>query len=644
MTTLPFHWQQYISANPDLIRAGILTENKAIKHWTNLGIHENRQTTFSFSGYLDANPDLRQAGQTTDLNAFNHWCLYGLHEGRLSTINNIPPINWQQYIAANPDLIRAGILTEDEAIKHWTHFGIHEKRLTTFSFSRYLDANPDLRQAGQTTDLNAFNHWCRYGLHEGRNINSLMNTNTVKKDFHKYDNINVIFVAHTMDIVLQLNRQYVNPHILFVGSKTTYSTENTNIIIVRDLPNNIEHEGRLLTFTAWYAVVHNNLYSDSSHLCILEYDVQVVSDTFCDNLKQCVDAGTDIIGFSYDNTNFLSDITESVLTDYLNMKGIDPTPMCSNPTFCWLCSTNLCVTTDFLKKFVQWYDYEFIKSRDSGGLPFYHERLVAAFTTANAFNKHCMDDNVVRTMLGSHSSGRKTTLVLYNDGTHQSNLNNLIESVVAVSPTINISIIRKSEMSKQFCTDNKKILDEPKGGGYWLWKPYVIVQMMESVNDGDVIIYSDSNKYRFIKPIEELIDEPLTKRDIVVWSTKPGGDLYYQKQLCKKSVIEKYFQATEKKGVLDNNYNESLYNPYTLEQAWAGLIVVRKNPNTMHIMREWLQMCCVYEDITDAYTGQNQEEFLDHRHDQSLLTIVLDKFNVHMDMLNSSVIVFDGGR
>jgi hypothetical protein len=40
-------------------------------------------------------------------------------------------------------------------------------------------------------------------------------------------------------------------------------------------------------------------------------------------------------------------------------------------------------------------------------------------------------------------------------------------------------------------------------------------------------------------------------------------------------------------------------------------------------------MCCIYEDITDVESKiKNNDLFIEHRHDQSLLSIVLNENNI----------------
>lgn len=584
-----FKWEPYLAANPDLQAAGLTTEAQALQHYLTHGIAEKRETAFKWEHYLAANPDLavKTAAAATD-----HYLKYGFRENRPTVFD------WQTYLAANPDLIEAGLLAEEKAVQHYVTFGIAETRLTVFDWQNYLKANPDLPFQSKEE---ALQHYIYSGCAEGR------------RSFPKLDlrhpALTVVFVAHTMEIVLQLNRDYVQPHILFVGSKPFYGTENPNVVVVRDLPHHIEDKWRLLTFTAWYAVAKNDLYLDSERLCLLEYDARIVADTFC---EQVVAQTADLVGFVADRTNFFKDIRPEILSNFLKIKGIDPARYGSD--FEWLCTTNLCAKRAFFVDFVKWYDYAYLMKKDDKNLPFYHERLVAVYAKNVGCSTHLVPQVLHHAQNNSHST-KNPVLVLYEDGSAKPALARLVQSVRAHSPAVRVAYVQKKEMKKEFVAAHARILETPRGGGLWLWKPYSVLFMLEAVNDGDTIVYLDS-KYVFVAPVEKL----LVKGDFLVWKNKPGEPAYSHVKYCKQSVLAKYASGE-------------------CEQAWAGLLVIRKTAQTLAMVREWLAMCCSYEDISDEFTGPNHAGFVDHRHDQSLLTIVLAKHGVPLLALDTSILI-----
>jgi hypothetical protein len=209
----------------------------------------------------------------------------------------------------------------------------------------------------------------------------------------------VAFIAHSMEIVEALNRDYVQPHILFVGAKPFHATDNPNVVVVRDLPHHIEDKWRLLTFTAWYAVVKNNLYANYENLCLLEYDAHVCTETFSQKVNDAA-RGT-VVGFMKTSAHFFSSVRSDVLLDFLRFKGVDPAPY--GASYEWMCTTNLCMPRAFLFDFVEWYDYGYIMQHDDANLPYYHERLAAVFTRVKNYPTNMLAHLIKHDQKNSHS-------------------------------------------------------------------------------------------------------------------------------------------------------------------------------------------------------------------------------------------------
>lgn len=59
---------------------------------------------------------------------------------------------------------------------------------------------------------------------------------------------------------------------------------------------------------------------------------------------------------------------------------------------------------------------------------------------------------------------------------------------------------------------NKNVLDQQKGAGYWLWKPYVITRVLKSLNDGEFLMYVDADA-RFVASVDHFIRILETKQE-----------------------------------------------------------------------------------------------------------------------------------
>jgi hypothetical protein len=189
--------------------------------------------------------------------------------------------------------------------------------------------------------------------------------------YQKPNKVKFVFVCHSQETVNKiLNEQPDYTDILFVGSN--HVDPNPRVVICRNLYNNIEYEKKLLTFTAWYAIVNNNLYSDYDFICIFEYDVVIEYDALYMIKHECT-TDTDVISFSAVNGAFDYDVNTDIIYDIFNKKyDID---------IRWYPTTNHCMRRDLLVDFVEFYSdkYEYIKRNDYKHLSWYHERVFSAY-------------------------------------------------------------------------------------------------------------------------------------------------------------------------------------------------------------------------------------------------------------------------
>jgi hypothetical protein len=87
-----------------------------------------------------------------------------------------------------------------------------------------------------------------------------------------------------------------NVKYVFVGDKPVDKIKDLNeVIICRDLKDNIENYPNLTSFTGWYALWKNNLI-ESDYVNLFEYDINFSSD-LVSQIYNSYDEGYDIIGY-----------------------------------------------------------------------------------------------------------------------------------------------------------------------------------------------------------------------------------------------------------------------------------------------------------------------------------------------------------
>ena len=167
----------------------------------------------------------------------------------------------------------------------------------------------------------------------------------------------------------------------------------------------------------------------------------------------------------------------------------------------------------------------------------------------------------------------------------------------------------------EFKEKYKDIFALHRGAGYWIWKHKIIFDTLKNVNDGDLVIYSDSGssfnskaKKRFFEYIEMLNDSKF-------------GNFRIQ---CEKQYIEKDWTTKE----LFNYFNIDLDSEIAKStQLEATQMIFKKSQDSMDFFNEYSDV--ISHDmylISDEYNSSNQvESFVENRHDQSIFSLLSKK-------------------
>jgi hypothetical protein len=179
--------------------------------------------------------------------------------------------------------------------------------------------------------------------------------------------------------------------------------------------------------------------------------------------------------------------------------------------------------------------------------------------------------------------------------------------------------IRDTDFYKEF----KHILDQPKGAGYCLWKPYIILEDLNKMDDGDVLVYLDASDNLVGDGLHH-IKIAMDKRDYYISNWR--GARNKQREKTKKDCF-----------VLMDCDNEFFHN---FPQVEAGFVIFKKNQDNVNFINQWLNYCKNENILTDKPNehGNNLPEFKNHLYDQSVLTNLVLKNNIKLSyVLKDSV-------
>ena len=174
-----------------------------------------------------------------------------------------------------------------------------------------------------------------------------------------------------------------------------------------------------------------------------------------------------------------------------------------------------------------------------------------------------------------------------------------------------VSWTRQRLMATDFYRHNATILSAPRGAGYWAWKPYVILEALRELDEGEFVFYSDVGRgdgYRLGRSLSPLL----------AWTGTHG-------QGALPGVVVPGFgrsaQWTKRDCFVYMYCDEPRF--WNHAQVQATYSVWQKRAPVLRLLEQWLACCCDARLVTDApnVSGMdNLPSFRDHRHDQSILT------------------------
>lgn len=170
------------------------------------------------------------------------------------------------------------------------------------------------------------------------------------------------------------------------------------------------------------------------------------------------------------------------------------------------------------------------------------------------------------------------------------------------------------DVSKNFILKTKPYIEDIKGGGYWLWKPYFLHKTFKEMSDGDVLLYLDAGcelNIRGKKRFFEYIDI-MDKNKGVLSFYLP----YVNERKYTNDEVFKYFEVEP---------SDIIYDSF---QIMAGSLLLRKNDLTKQLIDDFFNVAIQRPDLfSDIHNDKTtRSDFIAHRHDQSIFSVLSKKF------------------
>ncbi|TEB14919.1 hypothetical protein C9890_0639 [Perkinsus sp. BL_2016] len=170
----------------------------------------------------------------------------------------------------------------------------------------------------------------------------------------------------------------------------------------------------------------------------------------------------------------------------------------------------------------------------------------------------------------------------------------------------------EADVDENFKLDHRAIWEQRRGGGYWIWKPYLVLKTLlsDQVQWGDVIVYLDAGNH-YIGDLQSKVVELLSETDV------SGGYL--------KCCIESDWTKRDALVLLNGDRSPILDRP----QMAAYFLLFRKTPVSIEFVKQWLKACTdprIVTDLPNTLSLDNYPTFTNHIHDQAAFSIIFKQF------------------
>jgi len=212
----------------------------------------------------------------------------------------------------------------------------------------------------------------------------------------------------------------------------------------------------------------------------------------------------------------------------------------------------------------------------------------------------------------------KKVHVSFANERYYSSLDLLEKSSVEIGG-VDLFVRRTAEQLKRtdFWNKNRYILDRPRGAGYWIWKPHIILETMENLEDGDVVMYSDAG----LKVIDDL--GPLFTATV---GNSNGG-----KVLFKVPGPHVNRMWTKRDCFVLTGCDEKKYWDGILTNGAVSLWTKSdENLEYLKIYLRYLRDPRIVTDDLNMCGMPDLQGFKEHRHDQSVLSLLSIKNSLEL--------------
>ena len=211
--------------------------------------------------------------------------------------------------------------------------------------------------------------------------------------------------------------------------------------------------------------------------------------------------------------------------------------------------------------------------------------------------------------------------ITYADDKYAKAKQRLVSEAKAFGEFATIKGYGPEDLPADFRKKFDKILKLPRGGGYWLWRPIILMDALKKIKNDDFLVYLDAGctlnplgKKRFHEYISLLGNSEYGILSFQMSGNKGPGSLEMEKKWTIREIFD-YFKVDPQSEI------------GTSGQYLGGVFIMQKNEHLEEYMTKFMA-AIEYDPLmcTDDYNKKNQiVEFRENRHEQSISSVLRKK-------------------
>lgn len=200
---------------------------------------------------------------------------------------------------------------------------------------------------------------------------------------------------------------------------------------------------------------------------------------------------------------------------------------------------------------------------------------------------------------------------------------NVFDEIITADPSM---------LSEEFkVAFRERLVSGSRGYGYWCWKPQIILQTLEKMRDGDILLYCDVgchlNAEGRWRMLEYMQLAAAASEGVLAFQAKPPEPplLHDGRELLDltdakwtKGDLLDYFDVRADAAITDT------------PTIGSGIIFFRKCAASVELVKAWIAVYYADFSLVDDSPSRtaNLAGFVEHRHDQSILALLCKKRGV----------------